>query len=428
MKHVVLAGFLLVCRCRTEAAHPVDVRPAQAGDATQPLDGASDADAQGAPDGSPQDTPISPQEADTGEVVPGSCNGTFDRCAPWRDGTWRLARMPFSFDPTGAGSCGDARLWLPLGPEPDGHRICQHAGWIYLDTYGEATRIERASGRVEILTTVARRDPATRMACRPSGVVFASIYNPTLSDALVEFEDATAPGRVIWSASRRDAPDLDRATGFAEVVATATFVAWTHRDADGAWLYRAGPHGESPQRIPAGDARNLDASGSRLVYAQRGDIWLWEAARDAPENLTSDAPEQWFPWIDQDRVVWVDQVSNPSGSSLRPNNPDIVLFDLLTRARTRLTSDPPDRPALQYHPVIAGDQAVWVDLRDAPTPNPSQYLAEVMEIWGADLRTGRASNLVPRYQARNPAILDGSLFFTCRGTGRGGLYSIDLPR
>jgi hypothetical protein len=87
---------------------------------------------------------------------------------------------------------------------------------------------------------------------------------------------------------------------------------------------------------------------------------VWRVG-DAEPRLISPTPSaQWHPWIDRDRVAWIDQ-RHGNGDRVDPDNPEVYYSDLNTGEVRRITNDPPSRPAVQDAVTIEGDWIAWMD-------------------------------------------------------------------
>jgi len=387
--------------------------------AADDLEGVHDADDSSSEDAGEIDAPtfdaLEATVVDRGDVRVGrDGNGP----PPWFNGTLTLP-APYAIPPLAESrDCFNTVAVMTPGVNPDSHAACLAGGWLYFSLGGYVGRARRnGSGAVVLLAGEDGIDG--RVACNGDGdsfVITASdIY--TGSIVVVEFPDATRPGIVRWQQLLRfPTPEGAFGGGFSAVTASDRMIAWVWVETDGpSHLVVAGPHGENPRDLGIPFRRPphfLRASHDRLVFTSGGDIWLWTVGRDAPENLTQDDPEQWYPWIDGDRVVWVDQRDNPRGNMWSPDDPEIYAYDLRTRTRTRITNDT-GRPALQYAPTVSGDWLVWMDYRNATDPNPSSYLADVKEIWGYNFRTRRTYTIQGWGRASLPLVDRERLYFNC---------------
>ncbi|MFO0561313.1 MAG: hypothetical protein U0269_25065 [Polyangiales bacterium] len=139
------------------------------------------------------------------------------------------------------------------------------------------------------------------------------------------------------------------------------------------------------------------ADGPNVLWSNAGrDVYLWNADRRVIENLSADGPatHQWSAFIRGDYVVWMDQRDTPGASEAAPNNPEVYLLHLPTRTLRRITNDPPERPAGQGYPSLAGDWVLWSDFRNAREPNPPRWFTDRMELWGYHIPTGITEPIV----------------------------------
>jgi len=284
------------------------------------------------------------------------------------------------------------------------------------------TEVDRADGYV---------DHGASVVCRRSDLVVAVSQRTPKSSAIVEFTDPTGPGVVRWV--RVTEPRPEWATGIYEHVATESLMAWTYQYNGGPLqLWVAGPHGEAPRVLVTSPSQFYPtASGSTLVFEYRDVLHRWSPGMAAPERVTPEINSwQWSPWLDGDRLVWLDG-RHGRGSRDRRDNPEVYFKDLRTGETRRLTHDPPERPVGQVDPTISGDWVAWSDFRDAATPNPSTSFSDRMDLYAFNLRTGREHRLVSEQQTSLPRILGGRVAFACtipRPVGYGQLFLVPLPR
>ncbi len=334
---------------------------------------------------------------------------------PWASGTMMLP-APRSIPPVMREPlCFDTVPVMTPGFGDDSHSGCLVGDWLYFSVGGDVGRAHRVGSDAALLFP-GDDGMLARVACGGSSfyLTISDIYSGAI--AIVEFEDPARPGVLRWQRVL-DLPSPERIFGgFASVTATDALIAWVWQETGGPYhLYVSGPHGERPRDLMIPFVRpphHLHAWHDRLVFVSGGDIWLWTVGGDAPENLTNDDPDQWYPWIDGERIVWVDQRDNPRGDLWSPDNPEIYAFDLRTRTRTRITHDTA-RPALQHAPTLSGDWAVWMDFRNAMAPNPNEYFTDTMEIWGYNFRTGREYQIQRWGRSAFPLVSGNRLYFNC---------------
>jgi len=269
------------------------------------------------------------------------------------------------------------------------------------------------------------------VVCRRSDLVVAVSEHTPQSSAIVEFTDPTSPGVVRWV--RTAEARTEWATGIQEHVATESLMVWTYQYNGGPMqLWVAGPHGEAPRVLVTSPSKFYPtASGSTLVFEYRDVLHRWSLGMASPERVTPEINTwQWSPWLDGDRLVWLDG-RHGSGSRDRRDNPEVYFKDLRTGETRRLTHDPAERPAGQGEPTVSGDWVVWSDFRDAATPNPSTRFSDRMDLYALNLRTGREHRLVSEQQTSLPRILGDRVAFGCtipRPVGYGQLFLVPLPR
>ncbi len=351
--------------------------------------------------------------------------------------------------PPTAFRCGGA-THRALMPRPNPQSVFEIGDWQYgSDGYGMSSRWNRRTNVAQLLTRPGRGDPRVRptdfaaFLSAQGDKVAAILVQPPSERAAGEaplwahhvvFDDPTQTGRVLWS-QRFNNPTGGAVTEF---VATPRLRAWVvSLIAGGSYkLWVSGPNGEHAHELEQLDPEPhqpgyLHADGPNLVWAFRGEIYLWNADRDAIENLTNDTPEQWMPWIEGERVVWVDQRDNPRGNLWHMDNPEIYFYDLRTHERRRITNDPPERPAQQRVPSLHGDWIIWQDYRDAvQRPNPPDVQSDRTAIWGYHMPTRREMPIHRGdFLAENPRIIGTEIYFGCSNyaeRGAGG-FSVPLP-
>lgn len=346
-----------------------------------------------------------------------------DTLAYWNNGTYILPRIPVTFRLTPDYLCASAQSTNFGGLDPYAEEGCVLRGWFYSNVGGELVRTSVGDGSREILQERGAQLYSRARCAAPSLWVIVG-DDLTREYAIVEFSDVSVPGIVRWRRSRLPDLTLNARPNF---VATDQFIAWTWNEtAFFSQIWIAGPHGETPHPLVDTDSGGLHASGSRMVFMNHGDIWLWNVGDAAPENLTHDDPEQWSPWVDGDRVVFIDQQYEPSGTIDNPNNPEVVMIDLrdASRTRVRITHDPPSRPAAQASPTVSGNWVLWTDARNSATPNRTHYASDHSEIWGYDLRTGRERVIIPGPVALNQTTWADRLWFLCTERGHVGIVNV----
>lgn len=357
-----------------------------------------------------------------------------DGSTPFSAGRWRFPREPLTAPTRSAPRCAvGGRVMVPWPPAPTANEICLYRGWAYLSTYHDGSRVRLADGRAETLTALRQPNVTSEyrmvLACRETSLIAAIYHRPTATAAIVEFEDPENEGVVRWSRTMRPSPSGRDAILIAQVVATASFMAWVwYEEGSPRRIFVAGPHAESPRVLaPCYGHCGLHASGNRLVYAHLG-IYLWSPGMESPERLVSgNGPQQWSPWIDGDRVVWLDN-RHTHGWQDRPDNPEVYFMDLRTREERRITNDPPERPAGQHSPVVEGDWIVWSDFRDAEAPNPPLMFTDRMDLYAYNLRTGRETRVLTGAQATLPRIAGDQLVYSCSEPDAGGqLFVRPMP-
>lgn len=340
----------------------------------------------------------------------------------WLDGTYRLPRIPLTQRYAYDYVCANAESTHLAGLDPWAIEGCVFRDWFYTSS-GVAERLSLRDGTREVLAE-RQSEVYSRIRCTTNSFWMLAGDAVVNEWALIEFSDVGVPGIVRWRRSRLPDLTLNARPNF---VATDQFIAWTWDEtAFFSQIWIAGSHGETPHPLVDTDSGGLHASGSRLVFMKQGDIWLWNVGDAAPENLTHDVPEQWSPWVDGDRVVFIDQQYEPSGTIDNPNNPEVVMIDLrdASRTRVRITHDTPSRPAAQASPTVSGSWVLWTDARNSATPNRTHYASDHSEIWGYDLRTGRERVIIPGPVALNQTTWADRLWFLCTELGHVGIVNV----
>lgn len=415
-----LAGALLLAACR-EAAPP---EPRLAGDAAvQRDDAAKDAPAPDRP---------RPPDASSVDVV----NDAGDVLAPpvWTDPTWRLSDQSVT-TPT-RDPCEDLTFVAPWFPIASGG-LCPFDGSLFIEAPGLTLRVDPRTSEDAITLSSARTVPlAGRIRTAPHAL-YASVIDREWRTALLRFESRGGPPEVVVNGFGGRPFDPVRGGGFYEFAVTDTFIAWIFTgEVPSPALYVAGPHGEGRRLIPADLPYHLHAQGDRLVWADRGDIWLYTATTGAVENLTRDDAAQWNPWVHGDLVVWLDQRDTPGPYSHRyPNNPEVYAMDLRDRVPRRITHDPPTRPVYQRDVSTDGRWIIYRDYRNNALPNEDAEDG-ISEIYGVRVGTDvEVPLLTGQHALSGPVILDDQLYVACGRGGRItrpeedlGLFRRPLPR
>lgn len=292
-------------------------------------------------------------------------------------------------------------------------RSCRIGDWYYHSNYGAVTRANLRTGVGQYLVKGPVSYPRAfeaeaAMDCQGSRVVMrihtrrAHPNDPTRSTIdrvmIVIFDDVERLGRIVWS--RWPSVDESPRVGI-ELTATERFIAWNDFfiGAGPAPYYPrvmvAGPNGELAAPLAPGpdtpdeETGQMTSEAADLIWRTADGIQHYNVDSRVREELTGDRAYQWSPYLHHRRVVWVDQRDQPAGTIQHPNNPEIYLFDLDTRERRRITVDPSDRPVGQTSPIIVGDWIVWSDFRNALDPNPAQWFATRMELFGYHIPTGQ---------------------------------------
>lgn len=293
--------------------------------------------------------------------APGRCGRgavTTDAAVPWRDGTWRL--FDDDFETWRPAPLGEAIPLSSLGFS--GGDLCRSGGRFY---YSDASTVYRASPSFSRTSLVVRAfSPGPQYgegirgsaACAPAAL-FVAAETVDHESAIVRFDDPEGAGCVLWSA-RHD----NHNEGIRWVAATATFVAWAYDDDRTTTLRVSAPDGGDVRTVLEGDSVDrLRAEGDRMVFARRGDLWLYTHSSRRLENLSQSGTVRGTPDLSGDRVAWLDE---PPGSPPRIGDgwhADVRVMDLRDRVSTRLTSAPAGRPVLRADVSIGDDWVVWIE-------------------------------------------------------------------
>lgn len=363
---------------------------------------------------------------------------------PWADGGWRLPWQAV-----------DRPLPAPCGPgEPQGaydHTtaswgLCEQPGWTMRASNGVATLLE-PGGR---LSFVRNHQPTVRLATACHWV--HAVDGLSRETAVFYFEHPRAEGELLWryQLAQPSEPTYALSGGVGNLVGTdqlVAFLLYRTEGGGGGSLWIGGPRGVGLRQQDAfhGELRGryideMQADGNHLVMQAGGDIYLYTRAPDgsgAFENLTQDSHGQWSPWVSGRYVVWIDQRDEPRGSILAPNNSEVYLYDIETRTRRRITHDPPERPVVQLQSMVRGDWIVWIDYRNAESPNPTpvEIQRNPAQIYGYHIPTGREVSLTPVLPPRafmaEPMLTEGGLWYVCafrtENSWESGSYRMQLP-
>ncbi len=289
-------------------------------------------------------------------------------------------------------------------------------------------------------------DSRINIGCAVNRLVVGATHFDSRQTALFRFADPWAVGERLWSLDLPlvSAPSDRYRGGIGEVVGTDRLIAFQLFNLnDGAALWVGGPRGEglredaeSAVQFRGRTFEGLQADGEHLVMLVEGEIYLYTRAADGTgtlENLTRDTIDQWSPWVSGRYVVWIDQRDQPRGTVLAPDNPEVYLYDLVTRERRRITHDAPERPVVQLQVSVRGDWIVWVDQRHSPQPNagPLVVADQPREIYGYHIPTGREVPLViGSNMVLAPILTEDSLWYTCFVAAprrSEGSYRLPLP-
>ncbi len=355
---------------------------------------------------------------------------------PWADGTWRLPNMPHGT--TLPERCGGAtpltNWWYSNGATG----LCQFQDYLFINSVGgEVFRLSPTLD-VSLVLGLGQTEAGGYVRCSRDGL-YAVAVDRDRRRAIVRFDRVDGPGRVVWSAPAGTPEYPASGMGIGELTVTERLVAWVH-EGSGAppTLYVSGPRGERPHPLPAsivGLPYHLQADGDRLVFVSGRDLWMYTASTDALENLTHDAAAQWDPWVSGDHLVWMDQRDNPGHDDWSPDNPEVYFMDLRDRVPVRITHDPPERPVLQYGPVVRGDWIVWADFRHNAAPNRLDPRGGA-EVYGYRLdRREEYPLLTGAHQVLSPTLLGDDVYFVCGppvlmggNAPPAGLHRMALPR
>lgn len=352
----------------------------------------------------------------------------------WADGGWRLPNL--ATDAGAPASCEDLTPLTSWWHANDATSICAFGESIFIDAQSNTFRYDNATGRSYITLGRGSVEVGGRVRCT-GRAIYAALIDQSWQTAVLRFDNADGPGRVVWVGNEGMPLIPERGGGFFELAVTDRVLAWIFLGGPrGPVLYVSGPLGEDVGELTVngGLPYDLRADGDHLVFVAEGDLWMYTRSTRALENLTHDTAAQWNPWISGDHLVWMDQRDNPGYDHWNPNNPEVYYMNLRDRVPVRITRDPPERPAHQYGPVTDGRWIVWADYRNNNTPNVMATDGEA-QVYGYHLAERREQRLVGgRHRLYLPTIAAGDLYVACGApvTGPGvnpplGLHRMRLP-
>lgn len=282
---------------------------------------------------------------------------------------------------------------------------CRSGDWYYTQNYGEVERtsLRQNISQVLVLGSLDRPNDGTtaNLACLPNGFALRLTTirprNPPTFPGEIEADqvviavfsnDLAVPGRIIWTEPATAQPPGN------QIAASDRMIAWDiQRRGQERALMVSDQNGENIREIARGsegtDFDELMADGPNLIWSAYGlDIYHWNADSRVVTNLTNDFGTQWSAFISGNNIVWLDQSHNLAGDRGHPNNPEVVLYNLQTRERRRITNDPENQPVGQSYPSIVGDWVLWADFRNAVNPNQRFRFTDRMELYGYHIPTG----------------------------------------
>jgi hypothetical protein len=241
--------------------------------------------------------------------------------APWADGgAYVFGTTSVEFSPASMPTCNGQPAVAIVGPM---YNSLMH--WkddsIYYSLSGNAGRVRVGQNFVEVFNVIP--ETGAVFATTDRRVLFGITHSDSLSDRIFELElrDGAAAGTALWQTER-----IDYRGGLTNLQATPSFVAFAwedlgtvHNNATLVWVMN--PDGSSARtlsRMPT--TGEMRASGDRLVVDLAGHVYVWRVGDAAPRRISPTPAPQWHPWIDRERVAWIDQ-RHGGGDRVVPDNP-----------------------------------------------------------------------------------------------------------
>lgn len=352
----------------------------------------------------------------------------------WQGGAWRLpwvATQQHSTPPCGQGE-----------PIASAQYRFQQAGlhfgdhWSLFLSWGAvaAIRDNAVTGYLEGGTAERVFNPGNA----PSGFLMGVSDRRSYRAALMWFRDPWAAGE-IWYETTEQRPGSPETIIYNTASDEVTAMVYSNFMGQQLWVGGAHANNMHPLAVPQEfrDFQRLDllvADGPHVLIASQGEVYLYTRRPDGSdlvENLTHDAIDQWRPAISGRHIVWVDQRDEPRGSAWEPNNPEIYLYDIETRARTRITHDPPSHPVRQDEPTVSGDWIVWSDWRNTAQPNPPPGVVQPVDLYGYHIPTGRevvVARSGPDTYLGGPVLTRDHLWYLCSHSTPRSEGSYRMPR
>ncbi|MCP4676035.1 MAG: hypothetical protein GY854_11120 [Deltaproteobacteria bacterium] len=177
---------------------------------------------------------------------------------------------------------------------------------------------------------------------------------------------------------------------------------------------------------------NLISAPHRSVQRSRieGDFVVWEDVTFVPTdiyahristartwNLSDNDKDQFYPRIDNGRVVWTDLRKGVGSYWGEYEHADIYMYDLNEEKLVQIT----DQRWIQAYPDISGDRIVWQDSRACNNPY-TEFDFSNIDVWMYDLKTGKEHQISSNPGAEErPQIVGDKVFY--RGAVPGESYN-----